>query len=511
MVAIHHRSLAGVTATVHSLSDRRTESTRGRGVAATRRDRGAMATRFAQITPEQLQRIQSDLERGELRDWDDLCTRMLQRDADIFATYESRLSVISGAEIVVEPGLPTGDPARDQHAESCALWADAWLRVMPTSRYAHESLDGIGRGLGPHEIQWSPTSLGLVPTALVWLSMRRFRYGDAWEPRICDMGGDVPVSSVGYELEPDRFVMHEPRALPGYPAGGVLRTVMWLFLIKSWAMQFWTGGAESFAWPLRVATVPRSSDDSARSAAKQFLEDLSTDHAAVLDEDMRFELLETTVKDGNVWANLVAECNRGIAKALLGMTDLAEPTRVGAYAAVETRKGATVDARVLKDERALAYTWERDLIEPAVRLNADRWGGVIPPIPRLRWSIAAKRQELDAVGVLAMTVDEVRAAQGKEPRGGRDGAQSWRDYIAGKSTVPSSPGGEPLNGAQIDALVGVLERVYAGTLPAQAARAVIGGAYPDLSMHAIEQMLAAAPAVTPVTEASPDPDQAVAP
>jgi phage gp29-like protein len=79
-----------------------------------------MATRFAAIQPEQLATIQTDLERGRLVDWADLVDRMIQRDADILAVYESRLSVISGAELVVEPGIPTGDPTRDAQAASAA-------------------------------------------------------------------------------------------------------------------------------------------------------------------------------------------------------------------------------------------------------------------------------------------------------------------------------------------------------------------------------------------------------
>lgn len=410
------------------------ETTRGKRVVPSLRDRGPMATRYAAVSPEQLAVLQAELERGVVRNWADFCDRMLQRDPDILATYESRLSVISGADVIVEPGILTGDPARDAYSEPVAAWTDSWLRRLPVSRYAHESLDGVGRMLAVHEIEWGVSELGLVPVSLQWLHLRRFCYGTDWRPRICDTGDEY--SAHGFELEPDRFVCHEPRAIPGYPTGGVLRAVMWLFLIKSWALQFWAAGAESFAWPLRVASIKRSGDAEARAAARQFLEDLSADHAAVIDQDTEFRLVETTVKDGNVWSALVGECNRGIAKALLGMTDLAEPTRVGAYAAVETRKGATVDARVLKDERALAMTWERDLVEPAIRLNADLWGGVIPPTPRLRWSIAASRAAIDPLAVDAMTVDEVRARQGLAPRGGVEGAQLMRDFKA-----KSAPGG----------------------------------------------------------------------
>lgn len=464
-----------------------------------------MATRFAQLAPETLARIQTDLENGKLVDWADLCDRMLQRDADILATYESRLSVISGADVVVEPGVPTGDPARDALAADAALWVDSWLRSMPVSRYAHESLDAIGRGLAVHEIEWRATDAGLVPGSLQWLHLRRFCYGNDWRPRICDLGGDMPYSSAGYELEPDRFVCHEPRAIPGYPTGGVMRPVMWLFLIKSWALQFWTAGAESFAWPVRVATAPRGADASVRAEIRNFLEDLSQDHAGVIDEGVTLQLLETTVKDGKVWQTLIEECNRGIAKSLLGMTDLAEPTRVGAYAAVETRKGATVDARVLKDERALAMTWERDLIEPALRLNVDRWDGVLPPCPRLRWSIAAKRSALDAISVRAMTVDEVRASQGRPELGGPVGALLWRDFDAGATgeETATTASAEAMNGAQLDGIQKILASVYAGLMPSSAARALILAGFPEVAPTLIDQMLADAPKVAPVLPESP--------
>lgn len=469
------------------------------------RDRGPMASRFSQLSPETCARIQSELEYGRLRDWADVCDRMRQRDADILATAESRLSVISGADVVVEPGIPTGDPERDALAADAATWVDSWLRSMPVSRYAHESLDGILLGLSVHEIEWGTTSAGLVPVSLQWLHLRRFCYGSDWRPRICDLGGDMPYSSVGYELEPDRFVCHEPRAIPGYPTGGIMRPVLWLFMIKSWAMQFWTAGAEQFAWPVPFATVPRGADDSTRTKVREFLETLSQGHAATVDEGVMVQLLESSVKDGRVWQTLIEECNRGIAKALLGMTDLAEPTRVGAYAAVETRKGATVDARVLKDERALAMTWERDLIEPALRLNADRWDGIVPPCPRLRWSIAAKRSALDAISVRAMTVDEVRASQGRPELGGAKGALLWRDYDAGANgdETATTASAEAMNGAQLDGIQKILASVYAGLMPSSAARALILAGFPEVAPTLIDQMLADAPKVAPVLPESP--------
>lgn len=63
---------------------------------------------------------------------------------------------------------------------------------------------------------------------------------------------------------------------------------------------------------------------------------------------------------------------------------------------------------------------------------------------------------------------------------------------------------EALNGAQVSALVEILEKVYAGTLPSIAAEEIILGAFPQISYEAVSRMLSQAPAVTPVTDTTPE-------
>ena len=75
---------------------------------------------------------------------------------------------------------------------------------------------------------------------------------------------------------------------------------------------------------------------------------------------------------------------------------------------------------------------------------------------------------------------------------------------AQKKTDPVSAA-NVLNGAQVQALVSVLEKVYAKTLPASAAREIILGAFPDIAVESIDRMLASAPAITPVVDTAPAP------
>ena len=161
--------------------------------------------------------------------------------------------------------------------------------------------------------------------------------------------------------------------------------------------------------------MPRNADQATRDAAQTTLDDISVNHSAVIDEGTVIEYIESTVKDGGTWKELVAACDAAISTAILGMTDLTSPTRIGAYAAVETRKGATVDARIAKDERALSASWTRDLVRPIVQRNAHLWGGLDIPLPTIRWAIPSSERDLAPHVVPYVTIDELRASQGLGP------------------------------------------------------------------------------------------------
>jgi hypothetical protein len=154
--------------------------------------------------------------------------------------------------------------------------------------------------------------------------------------------------------------------------------------------------------------------------ALEGLEALSADHRAVVEDPAAFELIETTVKDGGTWRDLHNAMTAEITKAVLGMTDATTATRIGAYAAVETRAGMTVDSRIAMDERALASTWRSQLIERIVRLNAHLFGGLIPPIPHVRWQVASTRREVPQHLMQVATVNELRSSLDLPPVAGGD-------------------------------------------------------------------------------------------
>lgn len=396
------------------------------------RDMRPLSARLANLTPEHLASILSRVETGELTDWADLCDRMVEVDAQIRASYETRLAAIAGARWYMEPGSPTGDRKRDRWAHEGAQFVERVVRAIDRFQvFVQESLDAIGKGVAAHEkrVEWDAGGGAFVVRDLEWVHTRRFRWSRSdWTLRLVDDGERYHVD--GLELESDGWVVHTPKTVAGYPTRvGVMRPCSWPYLFKRWGVQFWVQGAESFAWPFLWAKVPRNASDEVRARALEGLEQLSADHRAVVEDPSAFELLETTVKDGGTWRDFHSAMNAEIAKAVLGMTDMNEPSRIGAYAAVEVRRGATVDARIAMDESAFATTLRTQLIEPLLRWNTHLFGGVMPPVPSIRFAIAAKQREIPPHAYSLAEVDEVRATLDLAPIGGARGKAKASDGL----------------------------------------------------------------------------------
>lgn len=383
------------------------------------RDSRISQTRFETLTPELLSHVLNELAIGNLTDWSDLCDRMVTRDTQIASAYETRLSVISASDLLVEENEHATDRAMARLAK--VVIEMALDRIPSRQERVYESLDGVGRGASAHEIEWEEVDGMMLPKALHHVPLRRLAYDtNVWKLCLADAGGDKAYQFPGKPLEDytDRFLIHEPRPIPGYPTGGIMRPVAWSFMFKAWCVSFWLQGAESFAWPAKIGRVSRNADDAVREAMRAALEELTVNHSAIIEGELgnaSIEFLESTVKDGGTWRDLVSVINADISTAILGMTDLSSPTRVGAYAAVETRKGATIDARIAKDERALSSSWKRGLFEPILRRNLHLFDGVMPPVPSPRWAIPSTEKVIPPQAFPYVTVDEIRASMGMPP------------------------------------------------------------------------------------------------
>lgn len=451
----------------------------------TRRDQVSQS-QFAEFTPQKLGRILQETERGIIVNYADLCDRMAV-DSTVKAAIESRYSAVSSARWVVEPGDPTGVPARDRYSEDARAYVERVYRDIeaadaPTDyrevggfdQAISNLLSGVGNGLAVCEIDWRYVDGDWVPGRLPWIHMRRFRYSQTWEPRLVDTGTEY--HSDGIELELGKFIVHSPRPIAAYPTmTGALRSVVWPYLFKRWGQQFWLSGAERFAWPFMWALVDRNSPAEMRDRALSMLEQLSTDHAAVIDAGSEVKMLESTVKDGGTWKEFHAAMNAEISKGIQGMADAAESQKIGAYGAVEARKGISVDARIARDERDIAATIRRHLTWWLLWFNRHRFGGAMPPVPHVRWTIAGKKNEIPRDAYSAASRNEVREALSLPPLAGSEGLAMME--------------GGGISDAQARTLMDITASVERGERTPETAALLISLAIPQLQRSQAEELM----------------------
>lgn len=342
------------------------------------REQAPRTAHLASIQPDTLVSVLTRAERGDTRDQCALLDRLLFFDGHIRANYETRIAMVAAAPWSIRPGAGT-DSVRDAEA---AAYVQEVLRALDCFEQAQaDLLHAVGVGFSLLEIDWEHVDGTDRPIDLRWIHGRRLEWKNGWQPHLAD-AGDPALDHRPLSDWPDKFILHTPRAIGAHPGtAGCLRACVWPYLFRRWATQFWVRGAEKYAWPTMVGKVVRGATDDVRAVMKSALRDAASDHYLVTEVDQAVELLETTAKDGGTFAELDEALKAEISKAILGSTDQTEPVKVGAWKAVESRKGTTVDSRVALDSEQLARTLRAQLFAPMLRYGGYE-GAAVPEIDR---------------------------------------------------------------------------------------------------------------------------------
>ena len=410
----------------------------GQATRIGRREVASRASRLASMEPQTLVTVLNKAARGDTRDFADLCDRLVWFDGHIRANYETRLAMVGGAPWEITPGR-SRDAARQERAEDGAAFAAEVLAELDVfERATMDLLDGIGVGWALVEIDWDRIDGADVPTDLRWIHQRRTTWGGAWDLRLVDDGetyvaGGVPLT----EYPEGKFVVHTPRLRGSYPGvAGVLRSCAWIYLFRRWCTQFWVRGVEKFAWPTLKGSVKRGASNEVRQEMQAALRDAASDHYIVTEIDQSVDMLETLVKDAGSFAALDEALKSEASKAILGSTDQTEPAKVGAWKAVESRKGTTVDSRAAIDAYQIQRTIRAQLLGPLLQFNAPLFGGVVPAIPEIRFEVSGVCSGIGqaAINAGAVRIDEIREREGLPRWGGAEG-----ERIAGTEPDPAPP------------------------------------------------------------------------
>lgn len=390
----------------------------GRISKQTQRDLRSRNGKFAQLSAAYLRQILDDAARGKFEDFADFCDRMVREDPHVRATYETRLSAVAAARYMVEPG-----GLRTPLDAAFAAFCEETLRELRTSQtdwsmlddvnLAMRLLDGIGVGYSVVELDWRPTSQGWRPVTAYWVHQRRFIFDDDWKLKIADTGD--AIHSDGLDLPPDKFIVHIPQSIAGYPTQtGICHAIAWPFFFSRWGEQWWFDGQERMGWGTPYLKQDADAHEDTKEAGVTFLDRMTQGVSAVLPVGTELAIFESAVKDSGTFNAYLKRQDERISKAILGVSDVTEPGKVGAWKAVESRTGTNVEPRMSLDAQCLASTYKSQLFEPLRRHNPRFAGAALPTI---RWMISAERKDIapHVIAAGVVTVNELRASAGLPP------------------------------------------------------------------------------------------------
>lgn len=219
----------------------------------------------------------------------------------------------------------------------------------------HFAGEGVLFGHAHSESIWDVIDGAMIPVRFKNLNCRRFgfRLSDGelmFDPRNV-LEADVNVSGVDLlnEYPLGKFLGYRPRINGDVPAReGYSRMLVWYCLGRNWTFKDWLELAE-LAWkPKRLGKYLKGASEEDKRALIDMLERVMSGGVGIFPENTEPQLLWPTQGGSSRVSNhkeLQTWMAGEISKALLGSTDIVEPSENGAKAAVETRSELKTELR----------------------------------------------------------------------------------------------------------------------------------------------------------------------
>ncbi len=238
---------------------------------------------------------------------------------------------------------------RGKASSRAAKGVQAVLDDLPLSTIIEQMQDCVLYGYQPMEVVWEQSGGLIVPGDVIAKPPEWFCFDSSNMLRF--KSREHPM--FGEEDPGKKYLL--PRQSPTYqnPYGlASLSMCYWPLKFKKGGLKFWLAFVEKFGSAFSIGKLPRNSSDPERDKLLESLEDLIQNGVAVIPDDGSVELIELAGKSasGDLYAQLVAECNAEIAIALLGQnqTTQASANKASATAGLEVTKDLRdADARII--------------------------------------------------------------------------------------------------------------------------------------------------------------------
>jgi len=457
------------------------------------------------VSPGRISTALRELDFGNYEYWADMATQM-RRDPVVRRAYSTRRSSVAGRRYAVEMPPDVAPEMRGAAQELVELTKE-WLNsIEARETFLMRVLDGIGMGISVHELVWSRMNGAWMPQP-VPVQTRNLRYAQDWTLEVRDYDYQW-YNTINF---PAKFLTHVPWTDPGRPMdqGDFLACVFyWMFKRNVWT--FWLVGAERFGNPLVLAQMAASSDSSQRQRILDDLQQLTADSVGVTSGTSNIEVISPAASGSTaVWKELRDALNQEIFVSLGVSPDLYLSGANGSRASTETRDGVRLEGSKL-DATLMWGSITRDVVRWLAYYNLRRADIPLPVITTLFDDTLPITR--DAIDTGSVKVNEIRASLGLPAWSVEDGGEDIAKPAAAQPLPGALPGlpiaapafdpdtdlvAEParasdtaLNGAQVEALMGIVAQVATGQLPRASGVEIMVAAFP-ISREDAERIMGA--------------------
>ncbi|MCK4342018.1 MAG: DUF935 family protein [Phycisphaerae bacterium] len=356
------------------------------------------------LTPSRLLAFLQAADAGSPQMQFELFSEMLQKWPRLAAVEATRRLALTGLDWEVSQAtVEATETTRSDAAERAADFCRASLASLERFREVLDHMaNAIGYGIAVAELVWEDGRLAdLVPVPYSRLS------GDPHEPwRLRVLTEDEPSLGVTLDEQPNKWIIHKPRALPGRQFdGGLLRASALLYLAQNLSFKDWLIFSQIAGMPVRVAQFEPGTPETDKQKLLKMLETLGTDAVAVFGKNVDLQFVEPARGGARPYEPLQNYCNTEITILWLGQHLTTDLRASGSRAAAEVHDRVREDLLVddIADE---SQSIRRDVLTPLVR--AKFGDGV--PVPHLRRSLVQSVDTKVLADTLAVAVNQLGLA-----------------------------------------------------------------------------------------------------
>ena len=312
------------------------------------------------LDPYRLAQAFAAADTGDLLQQYQLFDLIEQHDPHIYAELAKRRRAITGLGWSLQPPQDASQAELRRTKE-----LEQVLRDIPRFEDAHYDLtDAIGKGLTALEIEWQTGDLWR-PQAL--------HYVPAWLLTLEHTTGTLQYrrNGIGEDLLPDKWVVHEHRALSCYiERAALFRVLGWTYAYKAYNVYDMQRFLERYGIPLRLGKFPAGTPAAQQDALLRAVRNIGSDGAGIVTDTMQIDFLAAKSR-GQVtdFLDAITYWERKQSIAILGSTLTSQAdgkTSTNALGQVHNEMRKEI---LLHDVAQLAPTIQRQLVLPLAQIN----------------------------------------------------------------------------------------------------------------------------------------------